>query len=446
MKIAKKPSRRSNSANKISPTYNNFLGLKLPRKSNNLIPNEFSHISYPLRPHPKSRLKSKSGNFKIDTIYTVNETRKMNWKQLKQKFPNMAPNSDADFDGLVNCRDCKPLDPSKDGAFSRFVGIVTGGKKGQSADEYKAEKETARETKRFEKVAQAATFREKSKVIAEKKADKILNEKGFISESKRKKLIEKQRVLEAIRAKVKSAPLEKVEKRVRTFLIGGKKTTVIGKDGKVITITAPDAYRQAIERTGKLVARAVEKSVSVGGSKTTNRKTAKGQSQAGAGRPKQSFKYKDPRTGQPISAVDYHKLRKQLKSQAKAVETKAEVQQRFALAKRGLSPEEVEIKQEEINARMARLRAIKEAKSLEGLEEAQVTTADFTEGQVIQQQVRQIPTQIIQRVSQVEASPIRPVITTQSPRGVPPGYRVSDDIMTGRKTLVAEPKQEAWSR
>ena len=90
--------------------------------------------------------KSKSFN----PSYKVDKFAKMDWKQLKQRFPKLNPTADADFDGLINAKDCKPFDPSKDGAMSRFLGIITGGKKGQTKEEYKAEKASTKLAKQIE--------------------------------------------------------------------------------------------------------------------------------------------------------------------------------------------------------------------------------------------------------------------------------------------------------
>lgn len=56
----------------------------------------------------------------------TNKVMGMNWKQVKRRFPRLSPNSDIDFDGTINSRDCKPLDPSRDGIFSAAWAAVTG--------------------------------------------------------------------------------------------------------------------------------------------------------------------------------------------------------------------------------------------------------------------------------------------------------------------------------
>ncbi len=54
------------------------------------------------------------------------------------------------------------------------------------------------------------------------------------------------------------------------------------------------------------------------------------------------------------------------------------------------------------------------------------------------QQIQQVPQRAIQRVVSSYSAPVQ--------QGVPPGYRVRDDLMTGKKTLVADTQREAWTR
>jgi len=60
----------------------------------------------------------------------------------------------------------------------------------------------------------------------------------------------------------------------------------------------------------------------------------------GRGRPKGSYKYRNPATGKPISVSKYKKLMRKARQRARTVETRAELRQRMALARRGLNPEE----------------------------------------------------------------------------------------------------------
>ena len=59
---------------------------------------------------------------------------KLNWKQVKKKYPKLKPYSDTDFDGTLNKKDCKPLNPFKDQLqlepliASRLLGQIAGTK------------------------------------------------------------------------------------------------------------------------------------------------------------------------------------------------------------------------------------------------------------------------------------------------------------------------------
>ncbi len=423
----KSGSRSRNGKSTSSSTPKN-IDLKISPINNNFI------LNNPLQVKTSHRPKVKG------VAYKRNETHKMDWKQLKKKYPRMNPYHDSDFDGLVNSRDCKPLDPSKDGAFSRFLNVVTAGKKGQSKSDFKAEQ-------KGKSLAKQIAGRERAKAVVERKAKTIVSQGGVISEVQKAKLVKRREALQKLRSRFKSKTADAAESALRR-----------------VTPTTRRDILSARARRGKGIVKTVERFAGVKSSTKKKGKSAKGQKQAGAGRPKQSYKYRDPRTNQPISAVQYHKLRKQLKSQAKAVETKTEVQQRFALAKRGLSPEEVSQAQEEINARMARLRAIKEAKQQGVATVASPTVASLPQGeeqefeeQVMQEEAQQIPEEAIQQAAPTQAPTqyqpqfqrtqrIEPMLEVPGARGIPQGYRVQDDIMTGKKTLVPLPPREAWSR
>ncbi len=425
---------------RISPVGNMF-GL------NNLAQVRKSSISKP------SAYKSKIRRI----AHKPTKTEQMGWNQLKQKYPYMNPNSDIDFDGLVNSRDCKPLDPSKDGIFSRFVGRITGDKYGQSDAEYKAERVAKKKertaSKAFEKeqISQRKPIRLARQI--EKKETQLaqqITEEGYAPlPSKIRREFRKEQFKEAVK---------RIKKVTRPPKIISGITTFAEKRLKERILTSRKEIVAAKVKREKGIVKAVERFAGVKTTSTKKGKTAKGQKQAGAGRPKQSYKYKDPRTGQPISAVQYHKLRKQLKSQAKTVETQTEIKQRFALAKRGLSPEEVAAAQEAMNARMAKLRAIKEAKQ-QGIVVTEEGGPEFEE-QVIQQEAQQIPEEVIQQAQATPSAQIQPQPQPRNQRvqhvermtavpgsyGIPPGYRVQDDIMTGKRRLVPLPPREAWTR
>ena len=136
--------------------------------------------------------------------------------------------------------------------------------------------------------------------------------------------------------------------------------------------------------------------------KRINYKSKKGKRKAGPGRSVGSFKYRNPLTGQPVDSKTYKKVMKEMKNRAKIMEDQAEIRQRITMARKGLSPEEIQ--QTEI------LRAQRFA------------------------QMRQTQQRIHQRV------PIQVPMQSQ------PQYRVVTDIMTGRKILKPIPQKERWAR
>lgn len=109
--------------------------------------------------------------------------KNMNWTQAKKRYPALSPYGDSDFDGLVNCRDCKPFDTSKDGIFGRLVGKATGDKYGQSAADYKAEKGLKRDVRKAQKGIRA------EKRIARAKGEDIEDQKkrAIIAKEKAKR-------------------------------------------------------------------------------------------------------------------------------------------------------------------------------------------------------------------------------------------------------------------
>jgi len=46
---------------------------------------------------------------------------KLSWSQVKRKYPQMKASGDSDFDGTLNAKDCKPLNPAMDGRFTEWA-------------------------------------------------------------------------------------------------------------------------------------------------------------------------------------------------------------------------------------------------------------------------------------------------------------------------------------
>ena len=471
-----KVSLNSNQNKKRMPLpFNNNSSLRVSKKPYNMNSKgkTLKQLQRPLKIQPINSVK-----------YNVSKTRKMSWAELKQRFPMMNPNADADFDGLVNARDCKPLDPSKDGKFSSFIGKILGKKpkEGEDSELYEKAEKKKKATEDYysslsaEELVEQADTRDETPggKKKEKTATQILKETEQDDKRMAKEYEQKQKAIQKFKDDVEKAKqereavptkLQEIKKSIKeqakelfqeakeydpekmlaarvlkkalphttykTIIVKGKKKRIAVTTGGILP---SGKQRGAIVRATKQFA-GVDTS-----SSARSGKTAKGQKLEGAGRPKGSYKYKDPRTGEPITAVEYHKLRKQLKSQAKAIETRAEIQQRVVLAKRGLSPEEVAIQQEEMNAKMARLRALKEMKQEETTMVREQPTELYDETLQAQQPEEQAQPQP-QRRQHIES-----MIEAPGTRDIPPGYRLQEDLMTGKKKLVPLPPQEAWSR
>lgn len=91
----------------------------------------------------------------------------MNFFQASKKYV-LPPFSDADNDAVVNVLDCKPFDENRDGILGRALNILTGGKHGQTTEQYRQEKiEHAKKLQQREKY-NLELLQEKNKTIKEK--------------------------------------------------------------------------------------------------------------------------------------------------------------------------------------------------------------------------------------------------------------------------------------
>jgi len=79
--------------------------------------------------------------------------KNMDYFDAQRKY-NLKPFGDVDRDGVKNVMDCKPYDSNRDGILGRVAHAVTGGRYGQSAEEYELEKRNKplmREERRVER-------------------------------------------------------------------------------------------------------------------------------------------------------------------------------------------------------------------------------------------------------------------------------------------------------
>ena len=244
----------------------------------------------------------------------------MNWRQAKKRYPHLKPYADNDFDGLINCRDCKPFDPSRDGILKRAIGIVTRGKYGQTKEEYRKE--------RREKKIRKFVSSPEQKVMSQLPGQRTAYER--FKEQEKRKASRRRLVLR----RIKKAP----KRYIRTVSAVRKRVS------------------PGIERLGtrtkrvqgaEVIRRAIGPSTSTVGTTGTKR---------GRGRPKMSYKHTDPRTGRPIKATDYYKVKKSMEREQKykqeMLAQQAELIKRMRMARAGITPAEAEIlrKQQEAAA------------------------------------------------------------------------------------------------
>lgn len=203
----------------------------------------------------------------------------LNWKQVKKKYPKLRPYSDTDYDGTLNIRDCKPLNPKKDGVFGRALNVISGGRMGQTKEQYQFEK----------------------------KAKQIVSPKKSIS----------YRTGAAIQKFGKKFTKQMEKPTIARTPITIRKRNVYTTGGGIV-------YRpQSLKRGGK----------GSGVGKRTGR----------VGRPTGSYTYRHPVTGQPIHVWQYRKVVNALKRQNKALAERRDQIEQMQLARQGIPPQQAQI-------------------------------------------------------------------------------------------------------
>ena len=280
---------------------------------------------------------------------------------------------DRDFDGTPNKFDCSPNHPGKDGFFSNLMNKATGGRFGQSNEDYRLEKEAKAEKKQHS--SEAAKILDKYKSSGETKRRQI--EEGLLKathdKSGRFTGYEKEGVLHTMKdkesqrqAKILSDKriqqdlkqvkgktglmgylkdkgiynLEKKTMRVPLYEGKGKNRKKVGYEDVTRTIETG-----AIPATGKFLSKfttpvnkiykqqELRERKAVGANAQTNISNLsrlvgvplamgkKGKGTGTKGRPKQSFKYSIPGVG-PVGIYEYRKYisarNRAMKYQAKA--------------------------------------------------------------------------------------------------------------------------------
>ena len=159
------------------------------------------------------------------------QKKDMNFQQAYQKN-GLDPFGDIDGDEVINMFDCKPYDPDRDGLFGRAVGVVTGGKYGQTKEEYETEKqerhdETEEERRRRRKEKQETWERKQSE-----KAYETLHPKETRVEKRRVAVERKKKFVEELTKPSKR--LTKTAKGAERVAGGFQKRVIEGKTDVVV--------------------------------------------------------------------------------------------------------------------------------------------------------------------------------------------------------------------
>jgi hypothetical protein len=417
----------------------------------------------------------------------------MNWNQVKKRYPGISPTSDLDFDGLINMKDCKPLNPARDGKFTDFIQGVK--KRFGSSEEGRKEpiyqKAIAKEKaqKRYEKIQRRKSAKELRREQQRKEGEvahlgKIGEEQESYLEQRR---IRKEKGLKRYE-KIQRRKMQKEFKKEfnktkrREFVrqygrdvkegvgmiskMGEKGITAVFKRIEKLRPEKPSSQQAAIRRAVKTMTGQTTKQ------KNKGKKGRTGQVGV-VGRPSGEYKTRiNPFTGQPVSlpAVQYYKLvkryKEQVRAQASNLATQVDTSQVTALARRGIPPEQAK---QIIDTRQLQ-GVVPEGYAVKSNGETSIVSQEEVsmEQTPTQQQISQPQVSINEKMARLRAikeqrqiSPFQQVQSSyprqypqqypqQSPQQyspqsqVPPGYKVRKDIMTGRTRLEPLRRPERW--
>jgi hypothetical protein len=229
------------------------------------------------------------GNGKIRMRRYSKADFNLNWKQTKRKYPSMRPYGDADLDGTLNIKDCKPLNPNQDGLFGRALGVITGGRMGQTKEQYQ-----------FEKKAK--------KIVAPPKQPAGYRAGRFVKRFG-----------------------ERIHEQMKNPSVSG--TPILRKSVKRNVMTAGGGAVVYRPRMSPIRMSGLTQVSGVGVGQRTGR----------VGRPRGSYTYRNPITGKPMHVWQYRKLVNALKRENKAVASRRDVMEQEQLARRGIPPEQAQV-------------------------------------------------------------------------------------------------------
>ncbi len=244
----------------------------------------------------KRKNNSRPANF-LSSGKVMPKQKYMNWnyKQIKRKFPGMNPFGDADMDGSMNYKDCKPFDASKDGFFGRALSVVTGGKYGQSKEDYASERVEKKQVKEGKRIAAGMLRRQKIEKLKKGITEKFEARGRALSERELQKKAQRKQTLKEFAET--GAGVRKIHEKL------AYKKVPITKKGKVV------GYKTVL-RGGKPVSKKALKAIALTGIQVKipkDKKDKEGKTYATAGRPKgPSGKYQIPGKG-PVYEHEYKK-------------------------------------------------------------------------------------------------------------------------------------------
>jgi len=168
---------------------------------------------------------------------------KLTYPQAKRRY-NLRPYSDSDFDGTLNLKDCKPLNPAQDGIISAIGALVK--RKGWKAAKKELKKPGIIRRKIGRRIAEGRELKRMKRRVAVKEVQKEVYKKYGLTEKRGKKEVVLKKVPSGVRRPIGKLVLRelrkrKIEEREKRFKPirkvvkkWGKKYPSIGRKGKKV--------------------------------------------------------------------------------------------------------------------------------------------------------------------------------------------------------------------